>query len=124
MTAAPTRLPTVAGVETASPSVAHACPVASSSHDSLGDLAALALAGDLWDVRIGTSCHKDREKRRWLVSGQTRRRGIHVHALSLEAAIARLVEMAESDAELQRLVDDTEPVLSAAGDTRESEAAE
>lgn len=115
---APINTQTVAGVETAPPSVAHARPVA--SHDTLGDLAALTLAGDLRDVRIATSAHKDRTRRNWLVSGETRRRTVRVSAPSLEQAMGRLVEMAEADAVHGRLVSDREPMLSSEYDTREA----
>lgn len=115
------RLPTVAGGETATPSVAPACPVASSPrHDTLGDVAALGLSGDLWDVGIQTSAHKDSARRHWLVSGQTRRRKVTVDAPSLERAMARLCEMAETDAVHGRLVSDREPMLSSEYDTREA----
>lgn len=121
---APTTLRPGQGECDASPSVVSPCPEPAFSHDPWGDLETLTRAGDLADVRLTASAHKDPAKRVFTLRGETRRRTVCVVGPDLTRCAERLVEMAEVDAVHERLVADVEPLLSAERDSREAEAAE
>lgn len=89
-------------------------------HDTLGDLRSLLGEGQSYRIR------RDPVRKTWLVSLLDADDDVldYGEADDIEAAAAQLIATLEAVALHERLVSDTEPILSAELDTRPTEAAE